>query len=75
MVNQPLFVFSCLQSLLQSVQHQCRSHLRCYTSTHDTASINIDNERNLNEARPSSDIGKIGHPKLIWTHGRKVTFH
>ena len=55
MVNQPLPMFSYSQSLFQSVQYQCCFHRRRYTPTYDTTCINIDNERNIDKARPGSE--------------------
>jgi len=75
MMNQALRPGSRPQRLFQCVQNQIRTQRIGNAPTDDATSKDIDDERDIDKARPGCDKGDVGHPQLVRPGGSKLPIH
>ena len=71
-----------MQSLLQGVEHEARMRRSRHAPANDAPRVGIDDEGDVDEARPGRDIGEVGEPqrirapalncRLTWSNGHAV---
>jgi hypothetical protein len=73
MVDDALGAGTRPQRLFQCVQDQFRVHRSGDSPADDPAREHVDHEGDVDEAGPVGDIGKAGHPQLVWSLGQELS--
>jgi hypothetical protein len=61
-----------MQSLLQSVEDEARMRRPAHPPADDPAGIGVDDEGDIDEARPGRDIGEVGDPQHVRRRGMEL---
>jgi hypothetical protein len=64
-----------MKRLLQRVEDKARRSGTAGPPAHDPSGVDVDDERDINEAAPGGDIGEIGHPELVRPVGGELPIH
>src|SRR5664280_3087286 len=57
---------------LQGIEGEIGSQMVDRLPTDDVAAEDVEDERDVDEARPGTDIGQIGDPEAVRRNGREV---
>jgi hypothetical protein len=61
-----------MQGLLQSVEHEARMRRPAHPPADDPAGIGVDDEGDVDEARPGRDVGEVGEPQHVRRRGMEL---
>ena len=64
-----------MKRLLQCVEDKARRSGAAGPPAHDPSGVDVDDERDINEAAPGGDIGEIGRPELVRPVGGELPIH
>jgi hypothetical protein len=59
--------------VLEGVQDKFGGHVGGRPPTHDHSGEDVEDEGDINDARPGRDVGEVGHPQLVRGRGSEVT--
>ena len=62
-----------MQGLLQCIEHEARVCRPRGTPADDAAGVDVDDEGDIDEARPARHIGEVGDPQRIWPRRIELT--
>src|SRR5690554_5530377 len=62
-------------SLFQRIENQFGMHGTRHAPAGDAPGKYVDHERDVDEARPGSDIGEIGYPERVRTTGQELSLY
>jgi hypothetical protein len=60
---------------VESVEDEGRGHGACRLPAHQSAGVDVDDEGDIDDARPGGAVGEVSYPQSVWSGGGEVPVH